>query len=184
MGISSNIKVTSDVDGFTLMELIDLIGDASKSKKILKSLEAATKESKAAKAELEKAEYKRINNVAVDNKKRSEDMNALEHKLSEVQEASAKLDTAREAANKYDADLKAKGRDIDMQKTQIDNLAAEIKAERNAMANARTKAEAEFEEIRKVLQGEIALAKELQEEAKQKMEEADAKVASLKKALD
>ena len=88
MSISSNINVTSDVEGtYTLAELLDLLGSPKRLKDVLAELEKATKADTEAYEILKTTEAKRQVEMAQDSAQRLVDLEKLSKSTKVLEEA-------------------------------------------------------------------------------------------------
>ena len=97
----SDIKVTSDVEGFSLSELLELLGSSAATKKALAELEKAARKNAKALKELNASEMERQAKVDADNAKREKEINAIHKDSAALKAAWDKLeaDTAHHNAN-------------------------------------------------------------------------------------
>jgi DNA repair exonuclease SbcCD ATPase subunit len=187
MAISSNINVTSDIEGYTLAELLDLLGSSSKVKSALSDIEKAARKNTTALKALNKAEADRQASVLSDNAKREKEITAISADRDALKAAWAKLDadsTSREAS------IHTARQALKKEKGAAASQEADVARSLKSVADARTALELD----RKHLDAQVAEALEEanqikesadndREAAKRMLAEANAKVAEMRKLV-
>lgn len=188
MAISSNLKVTSDVDGeYTLVELLDLLGSPTKVKTALAELEKSARADTKAYKTLVAAEAKRQTDVLIENAEREKDLVVLAKGQAELQAGQEKLleDTAASNTDINNARNGLREKEAAFAKLQ-DNSAAglrEVKKERAALVKERESMMIAVAAEQELADHDRAIANKLKADAKKIMADANAKIANMKKVL-
>ena len=112
MALSRTLRVSSEVDNYTLAELLDLLGSPKKIKDTLANLEKVSKKANRAIMDLAKAENDRDNKIDAENRKREKEINAIHKDKETLAAAWAELETDTAANDKRNQeDRKALKRD-------------------------------------------------------------------------
>ena len=182
MAISGTLRVSSEVNNYTLVELLDLLGSPKGVKDTLANLEKTTKKANKALNDLTKAENTRDNKIDAENREREKEINAIHKDKEALAAAWAKFEADTAANDKRNQeDLKALKRDHEEFKLKETKLAKAIEY----MENTREQLGRDQEKIgglvaeasmgaildRKVAEKAKADAKRLNTEANRKMAE-------------
>lgn len=188
MSISSNINVTSGVEGdYTLAKLLDLLGSPASLKAALSKLEASSKRTNAVLKALNTAEELRKVDVARDAKMTAESvatLKAQEEKANDALErlADAKSARAKEVTEREEAVAAA-------EKTLDENRAILLRdrngfdAVRATLARERKEHEASVVAANGEAEKTMAAALEAKDEAQRMLDNADAKMSRMREAL-
>jgi len=182
MAFSKVLQVSSEVDNYTLAELLDLLGSPKKVKDTLADLEKASKRANKAIEELTKAENDRDNKTDAENRKREKEIDAIHKDREALAVAWAKLEADTAAHNKRSQEdreaLRRDQEEFKLKEVQLakateyventrDQLAIDQEKVGGMVAEARRNAVAD----RKASEKAKADAKRLNPEANRKMAE-------------
>ena len=103
MAISSTTVITSEVNNYTLSELLDTLGSPKRIKAALEELEVASKKAAAAQRDLDKSERTRIDAVEAAAEARAKEIVAISNDKTALAAAWAKLDEDTAAHNSQTA---------------------------------------------------------------------------------
>tara|TARA_R110000765_G_scaffold291644_3_gene387334 strand:- start:701 stop:1267 length:567 start_codon:yes stop_codon:yes gene_type:complete len=187
MAISSNIRVSSEVDNYTLAELLDTLGSPKKVKDVLSNLETASKKADKATKALTKAENTRDNAADADNRKREKEINAI-HKDKEALAAAWDKLSADTAA--HNAANQAARKDLRRDQEAFAAKEAALAKQSEALENTRKLLDREqanteglVAEARKDAMVDRAAAEKAKEDAKRLNTEANCKMANMRKLV-
>jgi len=182
MAILGTLRVSSEVDNYTLAELLELLCSPKVVKDTLANLEKASKKANKAINDLAKAENDRDNKMDAENRKREKEINAIHKDKEALAAAWAKFEADTTANDKRNQEnLKALKRDQEefkLKKAQLAKATEYMENTREQLAHDQEKvggmvAEASMGAIldRKVAEKAKADAKRLNTEANRKMAE-------------
>ena len=188
MSISSNINVTSDVEGtYTLAELLDLLGSPKRLKDVLAELEKATKADTEAYEILKTTEAKRQVEMAQDSAQRLVDLEKLSKSTKVLEEAKEKLVEDTAASNAEISKARSNLRDDEAKfKNQVAATAGAVEAlkvERKSLDEERELLLTQSVKEREVAEQYRVEGEKAHDEAKKVLAEAEAKVAEMRKVL-
>jgi chromosome segregation ATPase len=182
MAILGTFRVSSEVDNYTLAELLDLLGSPKGVKDTLANLEKVSKKANRAINDLAKAENDRDNKMDAENREREKEINAIHKDKEALAAAWAKFEadtTANDKRNQEDwKALKRDQEEYKLKETQLAKATEYMENTREQLARDQEKvggmvAEAGRGAIvdRKVAEKAKADAKRLNTEANRKMAE-------------
>jgi chromosome segregation ATPase len=187
MVISGTLNVSSEVDNYTLVELLDLLGSPKKLKDALANLEAVSRKTNKSLKDLTKAQNDFDNGADAENRRRGEEIDAIQKDQEALAKAWDKLDedTKTNNARKHEAN-KALKRD----REALDTLEAKLKKEGEFLENARAHLGREKEnvdgqvaEARRDATADRKAAETAKDDAKRLNTEANRKLADMRKLV-
>ena len=187
MAISSTINVTSNIENYTLAELLELLGAPKNAKTALAGLEKAAKKNADALVALNAAEATRRAKIDADNAQREQEIIAIAKDRDALAAAWGQLkeDTATHDANTHKQRQELR-KDQGAFKSEVADADASMKniaSERRALELARRDMEKEAEHERIEAQKLRDDAAEDLAAAKAALAEADAKIAEMRKLV-
>jgi hypothetical protein len=187
MGLSSTLTISSEADGYTLAELLDLLGSPKKLKEALGELEAASKHSTKLAKDLAKAESQRQAAVLADTQAKLAMQEECDVRVAKAEAAEARLVVAKnnkktELAQAL-ADANEKLEAANAKETDLSTREAALKRKESNV----DKEYARMEDINDAAQKEIAkdmkAAEKYRQQALKIRREADDKVEAMKKLV-
>jgi len=184
MAISSNLAVTSDVEGYTLSELLDLLGSPKATKDALADLEKSAKKNAKAlrdlKASNEEFQAERLGS----DKKRQKEIDAIHRDNEALVAAWAKLEADTERGNANLQSARKKLRDdqavFDKQKSAQEDQAAHIEASRDQISKQQDTVDGQVAEARREASADRKAAEKAKADAKQLNADANRKMADMR----
>tara|TARA_R110000823_G_scaffold254474_1_gene376776 strand:+ start:39 stop:605 length:567 start_codon:yes stop_codon:yes gene_type:complete len=187
MAISSTAVITSEVNNYTLSELLDTLGSPKKLKAALEELEVASKKAAAAQRDLDTSERIRIDAVEMDAEARAKEIVAISNDKTALAAAWAKLDEDTAAHNSQNADacrllkrdqaaLKVAEAALASQTEALDNAREILKREKEVV-------DGQVADARRAANADLKAAKQAKEDATRRNSMANEKMANMRKLV-
>ena len=162
MAISSTTVITSEVNNYTLSELLDTLGSPKRLKAALEELEVASKKAAAAQRDLDKSERTRIDAVEAAAEARAKEIVAISNDKTALAAAWAKLDEDTAAHNS--------------QTEALDNAREILKREKEVV-------DGQVADARRAANADLKAAKQAKEDATRRNSMANEKMANMRKLV-
>lgn len=184
MAFSRTLRVSSEVDNYTLAELLDLLGSPKKVKDTLANLEEASKKANKAIMDLAKTENDRDNKIDAEDRKREKEINAIHKDKETLAAAWAELEADTAANDKRNQEgrkaLKRDQEEFKLKEVQLAKATEYMENTREQLVNDQEKVGGMVADARRGAVADRKTAEKAKADAKRLNTEANRKMAEMR----